>query len=212
MKTGLDILYHDHSILVVNKPGDLLAVPGRGPEKQDCMVSRARVFFPDMMEQPAVHRLDQQTSGIMVLAKQAAAHRHLSSQFQNRQVTKGYVAIVERRIEALAGTITLPFRLDPDNRPYQIFDPLHGKEALTNWRKIDDDPRGTRIGFTPLTGRTHQLRVHSAHPGGLNGPIIGDRLYGSGKDGDTMLLHASFLSFNHPENERIVEFYSAPPF
>ncbi len=89
MRTGLDILYHDHSILVVNKPGDVLAVPGRGPEKQDCVVSRAQSLFPDMMEQPAVHRLDQQTSGIMVLAVQAAAHRHLSNQFQNRRVTKG---------------------------------------------------------------------------------------------------------------------------
>lgn len=212
MRNDLDIIYHDHSILVINKPGDLLAVPGRGPEKQDCVVGRARSLFPEMMEQPAVHRLDQQTSGIMVLAMHLKAHRHLSSQFENRRVTKGYIAILEKTIEALAGTITLPFRLDPDNRPYQVYDPVHGKEAITNWRKLDDAPRGSRIGFTPLTGRTHQLRVHSAHPGGLNGPIIGDRLYGSGKEGDAMLLHASFLSFNHPDSERIVEFYSPPPF
>ena len=212
MSTGLDILFNDSSILVVNKPEGLLAVPGRGPEKQDCIVSRARSLYPEMLEQPAVHRLDQQTSGLMVLAMQATAHRHLSSQFQNRQVTKGYVAIVDKTIKALSGTITLPFRLDPDNRPYQIYDPVNGKEAITLWRKIDDTPRGTRIGYTPLTGRTHQLRVHSAHPGGLAAPIIGDRLYGSGKEGDAMLLHASYLSFNHPDDERLVEFHSPPPF
>ncbi|MGI9536438.1 MAG: RluA family pseudouridine synthase [Desulfocapsaceae bacterium] len=212
MTGELDIMYRDRSIMVVNKPGDLLAVPGRGPEKQDCIVSRARSLYPEMLEQPAVHRLDQQTSGIMVLAMHSSAHRHLSSQFQNRRVKKGYVAIVEKTIEALSGTLTLPFRLDPDNRPYQIYDPVHGKEAITHWCKIGYDRGGTRISFTPLTGRTHQLRVHSAHPGGLDSPIIGDRLYGSGTEGDTMLLHASYLSFYHPENERIVEFHSPPSF
>ncbi len=212
MKSELDILFQDRSILVVHKPADLLAVPGRGPEKNDCVVSRARSLFPEIIKQPAVHRLDQQTSGIMVLAMQAAAHRYLSGQFQNRRVTKGYVAIVDKTIKALSGTITLPFRLDPDNRPYQIYDPVNGREAITLWRKIEDDPRGTRIGFTPLTGRTHQLRVHSAHPNGLAAPIIGDRLYGSGNVGDTMLLHSSFLSFKHPDGEQTVEFHSPPPF
>lgn len=212
MSSELEILYHDRSILVVNKPANLLAVPGRGPGKQDCLVSRARSLFPEMSEQPAVHRLDQQTSGIMVLAMHARAHRHLSSQFQSRQVIKRYDAIVEQKIEIASGVITLPFRLDPDNRPYQVYDPVNGKEAITLWRKTGDDSRGSRIEFTPLTGRTHQLRVHSAHPRGLDSPIIGDRLYGSGRDGDTMLLHASFLSFNHPDDDRIVEFFSAPHF
>lgn len=212
MNIGLDILFRDGSILVVNKPADLLAVPGRGPEKQDCIVSRARSLFPEMMEQPAVHRLDQQTSGIMVLAMQSSTHRHLSIQFQSRRVKKGYVAVVEKTIEGLSGTIILPFRLDTENRPYQIYDPINGKKAITHWRKIENDPRGSRLGFTPLTGRTHQLRVHSAHPGGLAAPIIGDRLYGSGKQGDTMLLHASFLSFTHPDDDQVVEFYSPPPF
>ena len=212
MNSDVQILYRDRSILVVNKTSDLLAVPGRGPDRQDCVVSRARSLFPEMIEQPAVHRLDQQTSGLMVLALHAEAHRLLSTQFQNRQVTKGYVAVVGKTIDQESGTITLPFRLDPDNRPYQIYDPVNGKEAITLWRKISTDQLGTRLAFTPLTGRTHQLRVHSAHPRGLDAPIVGDRLYGSGKEGETMLLHASYLSFNHPDDNRIVEFHSEVPF
>lgn len=212
MNETLDIIHVDASILVVNKPGDLLAVPGRGAGKQDCVVARALAMFPQMISQPAVHRLDLQTSGLMVLALDRQAHRHLSRQFQSHQVIKRYQAIVEKRIETAAGTITLPFRLDPENRPQQIYDPINGKEAVTLWRRIGAHPRGSRIEFTPLTGRTHQLRVHSAHPLGLGAAIVGDRLYGSGTEGERMLLHASFLSFNHPGHGRIVEFRCAPPF
>ncbi len=209
---NLDVLYRDDSILVINKPGDLLAVPGRGPTRQDCTVSRARTLFPEIIEQPAVHRLDMQTSGIMVLSMSKQAHRRLSRQFEKRQVIKRYIAIVTMDIEDQSGTISLPFRLDPDNRPNQIYDPINGKEAVTLWRRIGSHQYGSRIEFIPLTGRTHQLRVHSAHPLGLNAPIVGDRLYGSGQEGEAMLLHASFLSFNHPADERIVEFYSPPLF
>ena len=208
----LDLLYQDESILVLNKPPDLLAVPGRGPDKQDCVVTRVRTMFPNMIEQPAVHRLDQQTSGLMVLAVHQEAHRNLNRQFEIRQVTKRYVAIVDRVIKTGGGTITLPLRLDPDHRPYQIYDPLHGKEAITLWEKISNDSGTSRVEFTPLTGRTHQLRVHSAHPQGLDAPIIGDRLYGSGKEGETMLLHATFLRFNHPESGLSIEFNSPPHF
>ena len=208
----MEIVYQDPRFLVVNKPADLLAVPGRGPGKQDCVVNRARGLFPEMIEQPAVHRLDQQTSGLMVLALQAPVHQNLSQQFQNRQVLKRYIAIVDRVIAAESGRITLPFRLDPENRPHQIYDPVNGKEAISLWRKISSDLHETRIEFTPLTGRTHQLRVHSAHPLGLDAPIVGDRLYGTGKEGDTMLLHACYLSFNHPDDGRIVEFHSDPRF
>ena len=212
MNRDLEIVYRDQHILVVNKPGDLLAVPGRGAHKQDCIVHRARSRFPEMIEQPAVHRLDQQTSGLMVLARTAAAHRHLSKQFQGRRVIKQYIAVVDGLIEDESGRITLPFRLDPENRPQQIYDPVNGKEMITLWRKIGRDHAATRIHFTPLTGRTHQLRVHSAHPRGLNAPIIGDRLYGSGTASNTMMLHASYLSFNHPVDNRIVEFHSQPHF
>ena len=212
MSDPLEIVHQDSHFLVVNKPADLLAVPGRGPDKQDCVVSRARSFLPEMIEQPAVHRLDQQTSGLMILALTASAHQQISRQFENRQVVKRYIAIVDGAIEDEYGRITLPFRLDPDNRPHQIYDPVNGKEAITLWRKTARDNTTTRIIFTPLTGRTHQLRVHAAHPHGLNAPIVGDRLYGSGTESDTMLLHASYLSFNHPADGQIVEFHSAPPF
>lgn len=212
MNRQLDILYRDRHILVVDKPGDLLAVPGRGVKKQDCVVHRVRSLFPEMIEQPAVHRLDQQTSGLMVLARTAAAHRYLSSQFQTRRVVKRYIAVVDGSIALQSGAITLPFRLDPENRPLQIYDPMNGKEAVTLWRKIGRNASTSRICFTPLTGRTHQLRVHSAHPLGLNAPIVGDRLYGSGSAAETMLLHACYLSFNHPADDRLVEFHCHPHF
>jgi len=209
---ALEIIYRDAWILVVNKPGGLLSVPGRGLDKQDCVAARVRKMFPEMIEQPAVHRLDMLTSGLMVLAFSAAAHRNLSAQFQNRRVSKRYEAVVSGSISETSGAIRLPFRLDPDNRPYQIYDPINGKEAVTLWKWIADHERGTRIEFTPLTGRTHQLRVHSAHPLGLAAPIVGDALYGSGRDGDTMYLHATYLSFNHPADSRIVEFNALPAF
>lgn len=212
MSNSFKTVYQDSYFLVVDKPADLLAVPGRGPDKQDCVVNRVRSHFPEMIEQPAVHRLDQQTSGLMIMALKESAHQYLSKQFQNRQVVKRYVAVVDGVIEAESGRITLPFRLDPDNRPHQIYDPLNGKEAITLWRKMVRDNLTTRIIFTPLTGRTHQLRVHSAHPHGLGAPIVGDRLYGTGEEGDIMLLHASYLSFNHPADGRIVEFHSEASF
>ena len=206
------ILYQDDSLVIVDKPGGLLAVPGRGPDKQDCVVSRVRAQFPRMLDQPAVHRLDMQTSGIMVLAMHPAAHKSLSRQFQGRQVVKRYEAVVNGIIEKDSGVIRLAFRLDPENRPRQIYDPVNGKESVTLWRRMSTHRQTTRVEFTPLTGRTHQLRVHSAHHLGLAAPIIGDALYGTGSDGDMMHLHATYLSFNHPDDDRIVEFFSHPPF
>lgn len=211
MSRELRILYRDKAIVVVDKPAELLSVPGRGPDRQDCAVNRAKALFPEMIAQPAVHRLDMQTAGIMVLALTSHAHRNLSTQFRKRRVVKRYIGVVEGGIASEAGTITLPIRLDPDHRPYQIYDPVNGKEAITLWRRIDLN-NNTRIEYTPLTGRTHQLRVHSAHPRGLGAALVGDRLYGSGTDRQRMLLHASFISFNHPEDDRLVEISSAPDF
>lgn len=208
----LEIIHQDDSIIIVNKPGGLLAVPGRGPDKQDCVVARVRALIPSMMEQPAVHRLDMQTAGLMVLAIDSDTHKALGKQFQSRQVVKKYEAIVSGRIDEPSGSIRLPFRLDPDNRPYQIYDPINGRDSVTLWKRLSNHELGTRIEFTPLTGRTHQLRVHSAHLLGLAAPIVGDALYGSGKAGDQMFLHATYLSFNHPEDHRIVEFCSPTPF
>lgn len=208
----MTILHRDQAIVVIEKPGGLLAVPGRGPDKEDSAAARLRALLPAMIAQPAVHRLDLYTSGLMVFAMTAAAHRALSEQFAGRQVEKRYTAVVAGIVRADDGTIELPFRLDPDNRPRQIYDAERGKMGITRWRKIEAGGETTRIEFTPLTGRTHQLRVHAAHPKGLGAPIVGDSLYGTGSDGDRMLLHASFLRFRHPATGETVDFSSAPPF
>ena len=206
------IVYRDTSLVVVVKPGGLLAVPGRGTEKQDCVVTRIRRILHEMIEQPAVHRLDMQTSGLMVLAVTRQAHSLLSRQFERRQVDKRYIALLEGNISQAEGEIHLPFRLDPDNRPYQVYDPLQGKMGITRWRRLGLEEGRTRIEFTPLTGRTHQLRVHSAHPLGLGTPIVGDRLYGNGQEGAQMLLHASRLAFTHPCSGEPIVLDSPAPF
>ncbi len=212
LSIDLNILHEDRFILVISKPGGLLSVPGRGAEKQDCVVSRAKECYPDLPDQPAVHRLDMMTSGLMLLARTSTAHRNLVRQFQYRLVLKRYVAILEGHLEEDSGTIELAFRLDPDNRPYQVFDPVNGKQGVTLWRKLATEPSTTRVEFIPLTGRTHQLRLHAAHPEGLGSPIVGDYLYGSGNDGDQMLLHSNFISFYHPETNKPCTFSSEPPF
>jgi len=212
MVREIHIIHSDKTLVVVNKPGGLLAVPGRGPDKQDCLVNRARHYFADLPDQPAVHRLDMQTSGLMLLARTVSAHRNLSRQFQQRLVDKRYVALVEGVITSDSGRLDLSFRLDPENRPYQVYDPLNGKQGITIWRKLSDEFPGARIEFTALTGRTHQLRLHAAHHLGLNAPIVGDSLYGNGQFGDKMFLHATYLSFIHPETNAPCEFVSEPPF
>ncbi|MCP4340124.1 MAG: RluA family pseudouridine synthase [Desulfobulbaceae bacterium] len=210
----IEILYQDSELVVINKPGGMLSVPGRGPEKQDCAASRLRHHLLNMIEQPAVHRLDMYTSGLMVFAITTRAHRFLSGQFEKRAVVKKYTAVVEGIIEQTSGEIRLPFRLDPNNRPLQVHDPVHGKMGITKWRKLETIGNTTRIEFSPLTGRTHQLRVHAAHPGpmGLGFPIVGDSLYGLGKEGGQMMLHASYLQFVHPETSKVLEFQSLPSF
>lgn len=212
MAAELYIVYADEHLVLIEKPGNLLAVPGRGPDKQDCAVSRLRQRFPDLPAQPAVHRLDMKTSGLMLMARNAEAHRELSRQFQHRLVSKRYLAVLSRAPAVSSGTITLSFRLDPYNRPRQVLDPINGKPGVTIWRTIGIDSRGTRVEFTPLTGRTHQLRLHAAHLLGLDAPIVGDNLYGVGSIDGQMLLHASYLAFIHPESGRPMEFFRPPPF
>jgi tRNA pseudouridine32 synthase/23S rRNA pseudouridine746 synthase len=198
--------------VVVDKPSGLLAVPGRGPEKSDCVTARVRSRHPDCIEQPAVHRLDMDTSGLMVVALRADAHRHLSRQFQSRRTRKRYLALLAGRLEASQGTIRLPFRLDVDNRPYQILDEVHGKLGITHWRRIAIEGGRTRVAFTPVTGRTHQLRVHAAHPRGLGIPIVGDPLYGNGVREGRLRLHACELAFVHPATGTTLAFQSDAPF
>lgn len=152
------------------------------------------------------------TSGLLVLALTQDSHKAISKQFENRLVRKKYIALLDGLIHDDSGEINLPFRLDPDNRPYQIYDPTNGKLGITKWRKIGIERKKTRVEFIPLTGRTHQLRIHAAHHLGLDCPIIGDALYGDGKEGDHMMLHASFLSFTHPISGESMEFESKVPF
>jgi tRNA pseudouridine32 synthase / 23S rRNA pseudouridine746 synthase len=208
----LTIVHRDPSFVIIDKPGGLLSVPGRGPENQDCVVSRIKTIFAECIDQPAVHRLDMYTTGLMVLALTRETHQHLSRQFEQRIVEKRYIALLDGIVEKESGRITLSFRLDPDNRPYQVYDPKQGKAGTTLWEKQDITSGKTRVQFIPLTGRTHQLRLHAAHVLGLGCPIVGDRLYGSGQEGDQMLLHASYLSFLHPCTGKQIKFNSPPPF
>jgi tRNA pseudouridine32 synthase / 23S rRNA pseudouridine746 synthase len=211
-KSTVPVIHAGTEFVVVVKPSGLLAVPGRGAENQDCVTARIKSLYPHCIEQPAVHRLDMDTSGLMVIALTRDAHRKLSRQFHDRQVDKRYIALLDGELTKNEGSIELPFRLDPDNRPRQIYDPVHGKTGTTHWKKIAVENGQTRVEFRPLTGRTHQLRLHAASEHGLGTPIIGDRLYGSGTAPGQLKLHASFLRFVHPRTGKSLTFRSAPPF
>jgi len=209
---ALHIVHADNDFVVIIKPSGLLAVPGKGEENQDCVVARIKALYPDCIEQPAVHRLDMDTSGLMVLALTADAHRELSLQFHDRQIEKHYIALLDGEVTGDEGTIELPFRLDVENRPHQIYDPVNGKTGITHWEKLSVENGQTRVEFRPVTGRTHQLRLHAASEHGLGIPISGDRLYGSGTAPGQLKLHASSLSFTHPRTGERLEFCSEPPF
>lgn len=195
--------------VVVEKPAGLLAVPGKGEHKQDCVPSRVRAMFPHARGPLIVHRLDMETSGLMVLGLDADAQRDLSAQFERRDVEKSYTALVSGSPRDDNGVIDLPMRLDASRRPYQVVDPVRGRPALTRWRVLAREIDRTRLELLPMTGRTHQLRVHCA--AGLRCPIIGDVLYGDGA-GERLMLHASRLSFREPGAGARVEFTSAAPF
>jgi len=206
------IVYQDEEIVVVEKQSGFLSVPGRGPEKIDSVSHRIRNTIPGCIEQPSVHRLDMDTSGLLVLALTKEAHRNLSMQFQERKTDKRYVALLEGELTDNEGTINLPFRLDVENRPYQIYDEVHGKMGTTHWKKLGLESGLTRIAFHPVTGRTHQLRVHAAHEKGLAIPIVGDPLYGTGSEPGELKLHATELTFVHPTSGINMTFHSSPPF
>ena len=214
----LDIIYRDDDIVVVNKPSGLLSVPGRGPDKQDCVVSRVRRLYPFCIAQPSVHRLDMDTSGLLVLAFNQKAHRDLSKQFIERTVKKEYIALVDGIVMETEGTIELAFRYDPDQKPRQKYDPVLGKRGNTHWERIRVEPFGdtkrlvTRIRFQPTTGRTHQLRLHSMHERGLGFPILGDPLYGSAQSAKRLMLHANEISFAHPSSGKRMQFTLDPDF
>lgn len=248
---GLEIMYRDAEIIVVNKPSGLLSVPGRTADKQDCVVNRLKKISPDCISQPSVHRLDMDTSGLLVLAFTSEAQRALSVQFQNGEVHKKYIAVIDGVLgqfcnfenenakllgdddtcskyrcgkispEQTEGTLSLPFRLDVENRPHQIYDSVYGKQGITKWKKLRvwkmAGRNVTSIEFSPLTGRTHQLRLASASNLGFGIPVVNDNLYGrcnanAHNENQRLLLHASYLSFIHPVTNQRIEFFCEPDF
>ncbi len=211
---GLDYIYLDEYIAVVNKKAGFLSVPGRGEEKKDSVSYRFHELFPSSPEQPHVHRLDMDTSGIMILAFTRASQRTLFNDFENRRVRKTYTALLEGVITQESGDIDIPMRLDVDNRPHQIVDYVNGKNAFTHWERVGVERRNgklcTRVLFFPHTGRTHQLRVHASS--GLGHPIVGDNLYGRQEEGERLCLHASSITFNHPASGKEMTITSPPEF
>ena len=161
---------------------------------------------------PAAHRLDMDTSGLMVVALTADAHRKLSRQFHERQTQKRYLALLDGVLDEEEGTIELPFRLDVENRPIQIYDEVHGKMGVTHWRRLGIEGGLTRVEFIPVTGRTHQLRLHAYHEKGLGIPIVGDPFYGNGTGPGQLKLHACELTFAHPDSGEMMTFHSEPAF
>ena len=192
--TELEIMYEDEWLSVVNKPAGMLSVPGKSDI--DSVYGRVRRMYPEATGPMVVHRLDMATSGLMLVAKTKEVHQNLQAQFKNRTVCKRYVAWLDGIVEKKEGHIELPLRPDPEDRPRQVFDAVHGKPAVTDYTVLHYDSGRTFISFIPKTGRTHQLRVHSAHPLGLNAPIVGDELFG--KRADRLYLHAEYLGFIHP--------------
>jgi tRNA pseudouridine32 synthase/23S rRNA pseudouridine746 synthase len=207
-RAAIEPLYVDDTLLVVDKPSGLLAVPGRGADKQDCLSARVQARYPDAL---IVHRLDMATSGLMVMARGAAAQRALSQAFAVREVNKRYIAVVAGRLETPPddwGIIDLPIIVDWPNRPLRIIDPLNGKPSLTRWRVlgVDENARTTRVELEPVTGRSHQLRIHLRE---LGYPILGDALYappGVQALAGRLLLHAWSLRFMHPVTGDVLAF------
>ncbi len=202
----LEIIYEDDDIIAIDKPAEFLSV--EGINIKDSVERRLRKKHPDAGPM-IVHRLDMSTSGIMILSKNLDAHRILQEQFENRKVQKKYTAVLDGVLPAKSGEISLPLRVDLDNRPYQMVDHGGGKPALTRFEVIEVSTNKTKVHFYPITGRTHQLRVHAAHPDGLNCPIVGDDLYG--KRSDRLLLHATTIEFAHPRTGKQIVLSTAVP-
>jgi tRNA pseudouridine32 synthase/23S rRNA pseudouridine746 synthase len=205
-------VFEDAWLVVVDKPCGLLSVPGRTGLLTDSVLTRLRARYPDLPELSIIHRLDLDTSGLVIVAKRATAHAALQRAFAARQIDKRYAAWLDGELARDAGTVDLPLRVDLDDRPRQIVDPVHGKPALTEWRVVTREPGRTRVALIPRTGRTHQLRVHAAHPSGIGAPIAGDRLYGRAADGERLALHAEALAFTHPHTGARIELERPAPF
>lgn len=202
------IIHADHEILVVDKPSGLLSVPGRGPDKADCLIERLRGAFPTVL---LVHRLDLDTSGVIIFALTPHAQRQLARQFQERRVRKVYVARLSGRLQPKTGRVDLPLIVDWPNRPRQKVDHEQGRPAQTDWRVVRATDAETRVRLFPVTGRSHQLRVHMAE---LGHPILGDPLYATGAAADhpRLMLHAENLRVKHPDSGVQIGFSAPVPF
>jgi tRNA pseudouridine32 synthase/23S rRNA pseudouridine746 synthase len=196
----IEIIFEDEYLLVVNKPAEFLYVPGRNI--QDSVANRMKQKYPEATGPLIVHRLDMSTSGIMLIAKSLEVHKVLQSQFIKRTIKKRYVALLDGLVPEEEGIVDLPLRTDWNERPKQLVCYENGKSAQTNWKVIERKNQQTRIHFFPITGRSHQLRVHAAHSLGLNMPIIGDDLYGT--KSDRLCLHAEWIEFRHPISQEVM--------
>ncbi len=212
---ALDVVHADDHLLVLNKPSGLLSVPGKAPEHADCLETRAKLLYPDAL---LVHRLDMETSGIFIMARNRETQRHLGLQFERRHARKAYVARVAGAPSQDNGTVDLPLICDWPNRPRQMVDHSNGKQAITHWTVMErENERGTkgatgRLELRPQTGRSHQLRVHML---AIGHPILGDQLYGEAdviKAANRLQLHARDLSIFHPAGKQMVTFTSPVPF
>ncbi len=205
----LEILYQDEAILILNKPSGLLTVPGKAPEHQDCLERRVQRVYP---EARIVHRLDMSTSGIVVMALGLEAQRHLNRQFELRQTKKHYIARLEGELSAAHGVVELPLICDWPNRPKQMVCFSRGKHATTIFQVLAREFNATRVKLVPITGRSHQLRVHMQW---LGHPILGDKFYASAQGvsaASRLQLHAEFLALYHPISGKMMDFYAKCPF
>lgn len=207
----LNLIYKDDRLLVIDKPVGLLSVPGIGEKKRDSLATRAAAEFPGAR---IVHRLDRDTSGVIVLALDPESHRELSRQFHDREIVKKYIAVVDGVVKDDAGRIDLPMRkdMDPRNAPRQVIDHAEGRRAITDWWVTDRYADRTRLLLQPLTGRSHQLRLHMKMMGH---PIVGDDLYAPARVhamSDRLMLHAWTLTLVHPGTATLMTFEAPPPF
>ena len=205
---SLPILFEDDQIIVVNKPAEFLSVPGK--TIKDSVYTRIQHQYPTATGPLIIHRLDMATSGILLLAKTKAAHKYIQFQFIHRQIDKTYVALLDGLLKEDSGTIDLPLRTDIDDRPRQLVCFDHGKPSQTEWKVLSRENGKTRVQFHPITGRTHQIRVHMTHSLGLNTPIVGDDLYGS--KSSRLHLHAASITFQHPETKEMMTIDAEPEF
>ena len=209
---NLQIIYEDDYLIAISKPSGLLSVPGRYLDTQDSALSRLHQSLGEDTPIYPVHRLDRQTSGILLFARDLESLRSLNHQFAQRQIHKIYEAVLSGRIDIKQGTIDLPLWSNPENRPFQQVDFERGKPSVTEFRLLENKENYSRIEFMPLTGRTHQLRVHSADSRGLGMTILGDRLYGCDAATDRLHLHARELTFIHPRSQEVIHLQIPVPF